>query len=88
MNEHLSLARDRNQLIKKLVEYQTKRKYVSRQHITTYLHILPEKLKTNKIHEERENDTLPVGENNLDDSKICGRKQATRKWENISQIFN
>ena len=48
MNEHLSLARDINQLIKKLVEYQTKRKYVSRQHITTYLHILPEKLKTNK----------------------------------------
>lgn len=44
-----------------------------------YLSTLPEKLKTNKMHGERENDTLPTGENNLNDSKLCGRKQARRK---------
>ena len=38
----LCLARDINQFIQKLVEYQTKRKSISRQFITTYLHILPE----------------------------------------------
>lgn len=46
-----------------------------------YLSTLPEKLKTNKMHGERENDTLPTGENNLNDSKLCGRKQA------IANIF-
>lgn len=89
MNEHfLCLVRDINQLIQKIVEYQIKRKYIWRHLITTYLHTLPEKLKTNKMHGERENDTLPTGENNLNDSKLCGRKQARRKWENIFQVFN